>query len=74
MEKNRIRGFLTFLLLAVFMAFSPGLYAQQKTLQGKVTDVQNVPLPGVSVVVKGTTVGTVTNMDGDYTLEVPADA
>ncbi len=74
MEKNRIRGFLTFLLLVVIMAFTQGVHAQQKTIQGKVTDTQNVPLPGVSVIVKGTTVGAITSMDGSYTLEVPGDA
>lgn len=47
---------------------------QQKTISGKVVDEQGVPLPGVTVVVKGTTVGMVTNIDGDYNLQVPDDA
>src|SRR5690606_11641148 len=33
-----------------------------------------MPLPGVSVVVQGTTIGVVTDIDGDYTLQVPDDA
>jgi TonB-linked SusC/RagA family outer membrane protein len=74
MEKNRFKGFLTLLLFAIIMAFSSGLYAQQKTIQGKATDERNAPLPGVSVVVQGTTVGTITNMDGVYELEIPADS
>jgi len=74
MEKKCFKGFLAFLLLAVVMSFSNGLYAQQKTIRGKVTDSGNSPLPGVSVVVKGATIGTVTNVDGDYELVVPADA
>lgn len=74
MEKKCFRGFLAFLLLAVVMSFSSGVYAQQKTIQGKITDSGNEPLPGVSVVVKGTTIGTVTDVDGAYTLAVPADA
>jgi TonB-linked SusC/RagA family outer membrane protein len=74
MEKKCFKGFLAFLLLAVVMSFSNGLYAQQKTIRGKVTDSGNNPLPGVSVVVKGATIGTVTNVDGDYELVVPADA
>ena len=41
---------------------------QQKTVSGKVTDTRNQPLPGVTVVVKGTTQGTVTNADGNYTI------
>ncbi|KAF0238049.1 MAG: TonB-linked outer membrane, partial [Prolixibacteraceae bacterium] len=74
MEKKCFKGFLAFLLLAVCMSFSNGLYAQQKTIRGKVTDTGNNPLPGVSVVVKGATIGTVTNVDGDYELIMPADA
>ncbi len=74
MEKKCFRGFIAFLLLAVGMAFSTGLYAQQKTITGKITDAGNNPLPGVSVVVKGTTVGTVSDVDGNYNLPIPADA
>lgn len=48
---------------------------QQRSVSGKVTDSGGQPLPGVTVVVKGTTQGTVTNADGDYTLSnVPEDA
>jgi TonB-linked SusC/RagA family outer membrane protein len=39
---------------------------QQKSISGKVTDSSNQPLPGVTVVVKGTTQGTITNADGNY--------
>ena len=74
MEKKCFKGFLAFLLLAVVLSFSNVLYAQQKTIQGKITDAGNTPLPGVSVSVKGTTVGTVTDVDGIYELIVPADA
>ena len=41
---------------------------QQKTISGKVTDSGGSPLPGVTVVIKGTTHGTVTNADGEYSL------
>jgi len=41
---------------------------QQATVSGKVTDAGGQPLPGVSIVIKGTTQGTVTNADGEYTL------
>ena len=42
--------------------------AQQKAVSGKVIDNTGLPLPGVSVIIKGTTQGTVTNADGEYTL------
>lgn len=44
-------------------------------ITGKVTDSSGAPLPGVTVVVKGTTNGTITDFDGKYTLaNIPADA
>ena len=48
--------------------------AVQSTVTGTVTDSQGTPLPGANVVVKGTTNGTQTDFDGNYTLEVNADA
>ncbi len=49
---------------------------QQPTkVTGKITDDTGFPLPGVTVIVKGTTIGTVTDGNGQYTLnDVPADA
>ena len=47
---------------------------QASKISGKVVDSTGAPLPGVSVIVKGTTVGTVTNSDGDYTLSISASA
>lgn len=48
---------------------------QQKTVSGKVTDTTGAPLPGVSVVVKGTASGVTTNADGSYSLpNVPGTA
>jgi len=48
---------------------------QQPAVSGTVTDEANQPLPGVTVLVKGTTQGTVTNADGEYTLrDIPEDA
>jgi len=47
---------------------------QQNIIKGKVTDTDGLPLPGVSVVVKGTTIGTVTNNDGEFSLSIPDDA
>lgn len=41
---------------------------QQNSVSGKVTDSSGQPLPGVAVVVKGTTQGAVTNVDGEYTI------
>jgi TonB-linked SusC/RagA family outer membrane protein len=61
------------LMLAFFFLLGMQVYAQ-KTVTGTVTSADDgSTFPGVSVVVKGTTVGTVTDIDGKYTLNVPSD-
>ena len=47
---------------------------QQKQITGNVTDQKGVPIPGVTVIVKGTTTGTVTSSEGKYQISVPSDA
>jgi TonB-dependent SusC/RagA subfamily outer membrane receptor len=61
-------------LVCIFMAvFSFQAAVAQNTISGKVTD-NSGPLPGVNVVVQGTTNGTVTDFDGNYSIRVPEDA
>lgn len=63
---------LQWLAVAVFlvMGSAPGLLAQ--TISGSVTsDVDGGGLPGTNVVIKGTTIGTVTDVEGDYSINVP---
>jgi TonB-dependent starch-binding outer membrane protein SusC len=74
MENNLARGFIPYFMFAVIMAFSTGAWAQQRTISGTVTDDTGYPLPGVAIVLQGTTTGTVTNFDGIYQLEVPQNA
>ncbi len=47
---------------------------QRKIISGKVTDVNGLSLHGVSVIVNGTTIGTVTNAEGEFSLSIPIDA
>ena len=53
---------------------SGDIFRQSRTLKGTVKSESGEPLPGVTVIVKGTTTGTVTNADGNFTLDVPGDA
>ena len=63
-----------FLSILLFMG-NLVTFAQTQTITGTVISVEDdMPIPGVSVSVKGTTLGTVTNIDGEYTLKVPQDA
>ncbi len=58
-------------MLYLMMASVVGAFAQSVSVKGKVTDDQGNGLPGVSVVVKTTTAGTVTDSDGNFTVNVP---
>ena len=64
---------ISLVLTTLLMAFS--LFAQNVAVRGKVTDASTgEPVAFASVSVKGTTTGTATDVDGDYTLNVPANA
>ncbi|MBN9381130.1 MAG: SusC/RagA family TonB-linked outer membrane protein [Chitinophagaceae bacterium] len=56
--------------LMVFLAICGYSYSQTTPLKGKVTDQQNKPMQGVSVVVKGTRTGTTTREDGSFLLNI----
>ena len=62
-----------FLLLGVVVLFAMQAMAQKRTITGKVTDEKGNPVANVSVLVRGTTTGTVSKDDGTYSLEVPAN-
>ncbi|MCK4829743.1 SusC/RagA family TonB-linked outer membrane protein, partial [bacterium] len=50
---------------------SQSAMAQDQTVTGKVLDETGAPLPGVSIMIQGTTRGAVTNLEGEYTIQVP---
>jgi len=67
-NKNGINRALSFLMLCFFsVAVSLGAYAQ-KTVSGTVSEADGQPLPGVTVLIKGTTSGTITDFEGKYNL------
>ncbi|WP_457616705.1 SusC/RagA family TonB-linked outer membrane protein [Lutibacter sp.] len=67
--RTKFNGFLT-LLLALLVQVS---FAQEKTVTGKVSDASG-PLPGVTVVIKGTKTGTQTDFDGNYSIKANTGA
>ena len=60
-------------LLILALLFSSITLAQEKTVTGNVTDDQGLPLPGVNIVVKGTTRGMQTDFNGSYSIRASAD-
>jgi TonB-dependent SusC/RagA subfamily outer membrane receptor len=66
-----LRGLLTMTILMIVM--TGVAFAQLKSVSGVVKDDTNSPIPGVSVLAKGTTIGTVTDINGKYSLSgIPA--
>lgn len=86
MKKNVRRVFIAIKLTFILICFA-GLYGvqaatpenvtseqQTKLISGTVTDENQQALPGVSIVVKGTTVGIITDADGKFSLRIPENA
>ena len=67
MRLSKILAALVLLLLT-----ATGLWAQNRTVSGKVLDAQGQAVPGAGVILDGSSTGTVTGADGSYSLQVPA--
>ena len=71
-NSKRVKLKLLFTLLFVLCTFI--ITAQERTIRGVVKDTSGEPVIGANVRVKNTTIGTVTDIDGHFTLVVPASA
>ncbi len=60
------------ILIVSFLFVYSGVAQENMSISGKLTNEDGEPIPGATVVVKGTTVGTVTDVDGLYKIEVPS--
>ena len=69
LQKKTIR-FKSIVALTCLLLTSVSAFAQTKTVTGTVTDAANEPLIGASVLVQGTSTGTITDMDGKYSISV----
>ena len=76
MNRKNVKFYISAVLLmlsVVFGGISPSQAQQpEKKISGKVVDESKEPLPGVSIVVVGTSTGTITDADGIYSLTIPA--
>src|SRR5690348_15553462 len=73
MKLNRLTRLL-FLCPLLLLLLQTSVWAQSKAVTGNVTDDKGAPLQGVSVLVKGTTTGTQTDVSGNFSLNVPSTA
>ncbi|MEZ4904472.1 MAG: TonB-dependent receptor plug domain-containing protein [Spirosomataceae bacterium] len=62
-----------FSFVSLFFCFVQ-VFGQSKPVSGKITDETGKPVPGVSVVLKSTTTGTISNQEGAYSIAVPENA
>lgn len=62
------------LFMSLMILMSASLNAQYINISGKITDVNNEPLPGVNVIVKNTNQGTISSISGEYSISAPTDA
>ena len=61
--------------LVLYALFSfQGLMAQNRVITGNVSDPEGLPITGVTVVVKGTSIGTISGINGDFELDIPETA
>jgi TonB-linked SusC/RagA family outer membrane protein len=73
-ESNENGSRTTKIFCASLLMLGMGLsgYAQQRMVKGVVTDEADAPIPGVTIMLKGTKSGTVTNADGSFSIDAPA--
>ena len=72
-EEKKTSWLRNILVIACLLLTSSSLFSQTKTVTGTVTDALNEPLIGVSVLIQGTSSGTVTDLDGNYSISVTPD-
>ncbi|WP_028298580.1 SusC/RagA family TonB-linked outer membrane protein [Olivibacter sitiensis] len=65
---------LLFILMWIGIFYTGNAFSQEKTVSGKVSATDGTTLPGVSVLLPGTTIGTTTDSNGNFSLKVPESA
>ncbi len=68
-RKERHRCLYRLLAIMAFLSvMSPSVFAQERTITGTVTDEAGLTIPGATVLLQGTTIGTITDIDGNYSI------
>jgi TonB-linked SusC/RagA family outer membrane protein len=69
--KNKLLSIIKCLFIVVLLLIYASAFSQSATITGSVLDSENKPIIGTNVLVVGTTIGTVTDIAGNYSLEIP---
>lgn len=59
-------------MLSLICGLSIGVFAQSTTVKGRLTDAQGQAIPGVNILIKGTTTGVISDIEGNYSIKVPS--
>lgn len=70
MKQVNLKLVKTILPILIGLFLSMGVFAQQISVKGSVKDVKGEPIIGANITVKGTTIGTISDIDGNFTLQV----
>ncbi len=73
-KKNALWFSMRACLTVLFMSFALAIQAQNTTVKGTVKDATGEPVIGATVKVKGSTMGVITDIDGNYTIDCPSNA
>ena len=73
MTNHKLSKHIKLLLLLMLCSISTTLFAQQRMVKGTVVDEQGESLIGVSVTVKNAQKGTITDVNGEFSLQLPAE-
>lgn len=65
---GRIMPISKLILVGIFLISQLGAFAQTKQVSGNVTETGGQPLPGVTVIIKGTVTDTITDVDGNFSI------
>jgi hypothetical protein len=69
--KIKLKSVLSIFVIFMMMGLLPiAAWAQKTTISGKITDPAGQPIPGASIMLKGTTIGTISDIDGKYSLQL----
>lgn len=70
MQTSNVMRRIALIILSLILSVG-NIYCQERTITGKVTSEEEGPLAGVTVMVQGTTIGTFTDANGNYSIRVP---
>jgi len=73
-KKNALWFSMRACMTVLFMSFALAIQAQNTTVKGTVKDATGEPVIGATVKVKGSTMGVITDIDGNYTIDCPSNA